>query len=820
MSKKILKTQLTTGKQRVLLIALGISLAAVSLLVLELLLFLLGKGEIPSHDPFFDFQASTPLFEANQASDGTTIYQTRVSKLKFFNMQQFPAQKDANTFRVFALGGSTTFGRPYDWQVSFPNWMLLLLEASGTGKNIEVINAGGVSYASYRVKSVMQEVLNYQPDLLVVYSGHNEFLEERVYGDRLKQNALLKSTLTHLSGLRSVRLIKHLFSSKPSHHLDAEVKAKLDVWEGLASFSRNEPLKQSILQHFEVNIAQMIALARRQQVPILFVSPAANLCDFSPFKSQHRAGMSRQELERFNEAFRTGQRLAEQAAHQQALVHLLRAESLDGDYAALHFAIAKSLLASGDFDKAELHFLRARQLDICPLRSLSEINMLLARSCQREGVPLIELPAILAERGKSVNGHGILGNSFFLDHVHPTMEVHQLLAETLVATLFEAGWLSPNKVLDQPSKQLLYAELVQSLDPSYYALRDLNLAKVLGWAGKYEEATQALLRSEHILLGNVDMHYNLGVLYEKQDKFNLALVQYQKAVAGEPDFFEAHFNAGKVLSKLGRHAEAAQFFDRATHIRPESAEALFNLASAYFNSSSLDQAAQSLSALETTGQTFPGEQRLRGRLLMSQGQLTGAVMALRADVAANPERAQSYYYLGLAQARAGSLLKARLSFSRVIELEPSFVEGYRNLGLIDESLGQDSVAVAFYQKAIELAPSDALLHFELGLLHHKKSRLAEAITAYERATQLDDSHVKAHNNLGVVWGELKRYDKAIEAFEKTVNLNPNAVDAHYNLAQLRWVGGDTRQAAAHLKKAIALGQQPSKQILDALRDFL
>ena len=36
--------------------------------------------------------------------------------------------------------------------------------------------SGGVSYASYRVAALMEELVRYEPDLFVIYSGHNEFL--------------------------------------------------------------------------------------------------------------------------------------------------------------------------------------------------------------------------------------------------------------------------------------------------------------------------------------------------------------------------------------------------------------------------------------------------------------------------------------------------------------------------------------------------------------------------------------------------------------------------------------------------------------------
>ena len=65
------------------------------------------------------------------------------------------------------------------------------------------VNAGGISYASYRVAHLMEELINYQPDLFIIYTGHNEFLEERTYGQIKDIPPLVRSTLAVLSKTRT-----------------------------------------------------------------------------------------------------------------------------------------------------------------------------------------------------------------------------------------------------------------------------------------------------------------------------------------------------------------------------------------------------------------------------------------------------------------------------------------------------------------------------------------------------------------------------------------------------------------------------------------
>ena len=88
---------------------------------------------------------------------------TAANKKDVFNVQAFSARKKANTYRIFCLGGSTTFGRPYDDRTSFAGWLRAFLAAADPSRTWEVINAGGISYASYRVAALMDELSRYEP---------------------------------------------------------------------------------------------------------------------------------------------------------------------------------------------------------------------------------------------------------------------------------------------------------------------------------------------------------------------------------------------------------------------------------------------------------------------------------------------------------------------------------------------------------------------------------------------------------------------------------------------------------------------------------
>ena len=191
--------------------AYGLLIAVLFFGVIEGVLALLNVDTMLAQtDPFVGFESAVRLYVERSDDNGEVVLCTANNKLDFFNAQQFPKEKPENSIRVFCLGGSTTFGRPYDDATSFPGWMRELLPAADNTKRWEVINAGGISYASYRVAALMEELCNYDPDVFVLYTGHNEFLEERTYHPIREMPAAIRRLSTILGRTRSYSVLHSL----------------------------------------------------------------------------------------------------------------------------------------------------------------------------------------------------------------------------------------------------------------------------------------------------------------------------------------------------------------------------------------------------------------------------------------------------------------------------------------------------------------------------------------------------------------------------------------------------------------------------------
>jgi lysophospholipase L1-like esterase len=86
--------------------------------------------------------------------------------------------QENSDYRIFLIGGSTTFGVGATSDYStIPGYLQQFYDEQFPDKKIEVINAGIPGAYSYSEKYLIENtLLNYNPDLLVIYDGWNDVL--------------------------------------------------------------------------------------------------------------------------------------------------------------------------------------------------------------------------------------------------------------------------------------------------------------------------------------------------------------------------------------------------------------------------------------------------------------------------------------------------------------------------------------------------------------------------------------------------------------------------------------------------------------------
>ena len=413
----------------------GAVLAGLSLfVVIEIACRLTGIGKPRElDDPFVGFSEQQPLFELNESGDR---YEIPKARRKFFNEDSFAVSKPPGTFRIFCLGGSTVQGRPFQKETSFTTFLELGLNATDSSRDWEVINCGGISYASYRLAPILEECLDYEPDLIILCTGHNEFLEERSYGHLRNVAPLAAAPMKAAFQLHSFHAARNLFVSEADDpaqrrsHLGPDVQARLDFRNGLDAYERDDGWRAGVIRHFEFNVNRLLQTAKRAGVPMLVVLPPSNLADTPPFKSLPRSGMTESKLAEHSSLLEKARRL-QKTDRYGAVAALESSLKIDDRQAAVHYQLGRLLESLGETSRARESFVLARNHDICPLRILSPMEESLKAAADRWQVPLLDAHKLFEKKTDEV----ILGSAWLVDHVHPSVDGHQQIALALIEKL-------------------------------------------------------------------------------------------------------------------------------------------------------------------------------------------------------------------------------------------------------------------------------------------------------------------------------------------------------------------------------------------------
>ncbi len=409
---------------RVAAVAIGLS----PLFLFEIALNLIGWNETNElNDPYIGFSEIRPLFVLN--ADGTQ-YEVSPTRYPFFRPERFGATKQDNEFRVFCLGGSTVQGRPYAIETSFTTWLEFSLQAADPKRKWQVINCGGVSYASYRLVPILKEVLNCDPDLIVLCTGHNEFLEDRTYESIKRSPAWINASHETLSRFKTYCFLRSFGVQNSAKHtrqlLATDVQPELDFTNGLDFYHWDDAWRNDVVKHFEDNLVRMVRLAENANVPIILMNPVNNLKHCAPFKSEHRAGLSDGVRARIAAVVDPAQENQFETP-QDELDQIQALLKSDDQYAKLHFRAGHCLLALNRFDEAREAFVNAKERDVCPLRILQPMQEAIKKMASQYQVPLVDVSEFFRQRVAD----GIPGRETFVDHVHPTVHGHQLIAGLL-----------------------------------------------------------------------------------------------------------------------------------------------------------------------------------------------------------------------------------------------------------------------------------------------------------------------------------------------------------------------------------------------------
>jgi predicted O-linked N-acetylglucosamine transferase (SPINDLY family) len=255
-------------------------------------------------------------------------------------------------------------------------------------------------------------------------------------------------------------------------------------------------------------------------------------------------------------------------------------------------------------------------------------------------------------------------------------------------------------------------------------LRDLvDRARVHLDKRQFNDAAALLIQALEITPDNPDLCFTTANALRQTEDYAQAAEFYRRATRLRPDFFAAFCNLGASLKILGCYREAAEALDAACRLHPDSVDAALQCA----------------------------DLNMRLNLVHS------AEKALSATLAHHPDSAPLLNGLGNCAMVCRDCTAAREYYLRALRIKPDLAEAHYNLGNIMREWDRLDEALTCYRNAEKVQPGEPATLVNSGLVLLTLGEITRAEDFLKRALAIDPSNELAHHNLLVAMEYNDRY---------------------------------------------------------------
>ena len=327
----------------------------------------------------------------------------------------FKQVKTSNIYRVFAMGGSSAAGYPYGFNGTYSRVVKDILQDRMPDKQVEVVNVGISAISSYTLYDQVAEILQYEPDAILIYAGHNEFYGALGVGSNenlggfpwfvrgyLKLQQYKTFLLLRNAIVGTGKWTASLFGAQ-------EIDPNATLMERIInsrSIALDGPKHQLAMHQFDSNLTAILDAFTQQGVPVWLGSLASNYKDQVPFVD---------------------------------VADAVDAQDQSLPLASSVFQEGQSLLIDGDADAAQTRFAYAKDLDGLKFRAPESINRIIREKAGAyEQVHYVPVYETFVEHSPN----RILGNELMLEHLHPNAKGYFLMGASFAQAMLESEKLN------------------------------------------------------------------------------------------------------------------------------------------------------------------------------------------------------------------------------------------------------------------------------------------------------------------------------------------------------------------------------------------
>ena len=263
---------------------------------------------------------------------------------------------------------------------------------------------------------------------------------------------------------------------------------------------------------------------------------------------------------------------------------------------------------------------------------------------------------------------------------------------------------------------------------------------------------------------------------------------YANALIGAADFATAAELAGEVLGleennaaayevrgrayvMSGKPNEGLDDLRKATELDPKNQNFKLALAAGLQQAGKVDEAALILRDAIRIEES-PRALRQLGTVLRQQLQTQEAVTYLIRATKGNPNDAEAWFQLAIAQNDLGDNPEAELSAQKATALAPTSARYWYAYGEMLRFNKKPDDALAAYKKAAELKPPYPKAAGKIAKLLGELGKHADAEVYLTQMVQTDRDNPDLYLNLGKVYAAQKKWKLSVEAYEKYLAIAP------------------------------------------------
>ncbi len=587
----------------------------------------------------------------------------------------FLKEKPDDVFRIFVLGGSTAGGWPYQYNGSFSSILRAILNEYYPDTHIEMINVAMPAVPSYAVRDIALGLGDYGPDLLLLYTGHNEFYGALGVGssESIGTSRVLVRLILYLNHYRTFQLVAD--GVRSSQGLLAglfgasDASPRSNLMEGLAgnrSIPHGSQLFHKASDVFEANLQDVIDFGREHDALVMIGTLVSNIRDQKPFVDVQRHP---EREAQWQSRFRQAETLFANGDLDAALDAVDECIELDPLPASQYFLRGEILEASGDMPQASAAYHRAKESDGLRFRASADLNQRIEKLSQQEGVALVAI-----EDAFEANSAGrIPGKSLFLEHLHPNLAGYALIAKTFARAIVDDGIIGEPSAASVPDDVWQGKIGVTDLDLEVARLEIDGLMS--GWPFTDDEpvSTSEYLASQRA--SNTSPIRQLAI----------------RLVSGDLNWEDAHRQAAEHYQQRQAWDKAAQEYRALIHQMPMNASPYHFLAKMLFEQ---DRYGEALDVYMDLAEMSPDADtgKMIGLIYIQQADADQAVRYLESSLKADPDDTEARFNLARGYMMQGDLRKAGQEVMRVLSYDPNYPRARQVADYLAQQLEAGDVA--------------------------------------------------------------------------------------------------------------------------------